>query len=86
MSSIWSSGLRFRKAFRQAIAATLGLLLAAPACCFSTEVSDSDEDTRKNQRGSDASPSAQPRRATPSFRFRLCLWFTPHPTPTGPCR
>ena len=31
MSPIWSNGLRFRKAFRQAIAATLGLLLAAPA-------------------------------------------------------
>jgi hypothetical protein len=31
MSPIWSDGLRFRKAFRQAIAATLGLFLAAPA-------------------------------------------------------
>jgi type IV secretion system protein TrbC len=31
MSPIWSNGLRFRKAFRQAIAATLGLFLAAPA-------------------------------------------------------
>ena len=54
--------------------------------CFSTEVSDSDEGTRKTQRGSDASLSAQPHRATPSFRFRLCLWFTPHPTATGLCR
>jgi type IV secretion system protein TrbC len=31
MSPIWSKGLRFRKTVRQVIAATLGLLIAAPA-------------------------------------------------------
>ena len=31
MIPTWSKALRFRKAFRQAIAAPLGLLLAAPA-------------------------------------------------------
>jgi hypothetical protein len=49
------------------------------------EASDPKEDTRKNQRGSNASPSAQPHRATHSFRSRLCLSSTPQPTPTGLC-
>ena len=31
MSPIWSKGFRFSRTIRQAIAATLGLLLAAPA-------------------------------------------------------
>src|SRR5256886_16757317 len=31
MRPLWSKGLRFRKVFRQLTAATLGLLLAAPA-------------------------------------------------------
>jgi putative transcriptional regulator len=43
------------------------------------------ENTRKNHLGSDASPSAQPHRATPSFPFRLCLWFPSPPTRTGLC-
>jgi hypothetical protein len=44
-----------------------------------------NEGTRKSQRGSDASPSAQPRLATPSFLSQLSLSFTPQPTPTGLC-
>src|ERR1700741_5459258 len=52
---------------------------------FSTDVDNSNEGTTKNQRGSDASPSAQPHRATPSFPFRLCFSFTPQPTHSGLC-
>src|SRR5271157_4018374 len=48
---------------------------------FWAEQNNPNEGTRKSQRGSDASPSAQPHHATPSFLSQLCLSFTPQPTP-----